>query len=64
MAGMKKGRIRVVRRNGGDWKEGDWFETTDKKPGSDEFYISYTIHAGFKDFRVEGEVYNPYFGWK
>jgi len=47
---IQKGRIKV--------NSGDWQETTNKKPGSEEFYITYTIPEGVTTFTVVGEVFD------
>jgi len=51
--GLTKGRIKV--------NNGSWQETTQKH--GNEFYISFTI-PNYGSYRVEGQVYNPLFGWK
>lgn len=38
-------------------------ETTTKKPGSEEFYIEYTIPTNTIDFEVKGEIYHSSLGW-
>lgn len=38
-------------------------ETSTQKPGSDEFYIEYTIPDGIADFEVKGEVHHSSLGW-
>jgi len=43
---------------------GEWQETTNKKEGTEEFYINYTIPSGVTNFRVEAEVHHPTLGWK
>ncbi|MGB9707657.1 MAG: hypothetical protein ACPL1D_02810, partial [Microgenomates group bacterium] len=54
--GFDKARFRI--------NNGNWQETTDKRPGTQEFYISYTIPNGVTDFKVEAEVHHPTQGWK
>jgi len=51
--GLTKGRLRI---NGEAWQE------TDQRHG-DEFYIQFTI-PDYGDYSVEGQVYNPHFGWR
>lgn len=38
-------------------------ESTNKKPGSEEFYIEYTIPDGVTSFSVKGEVHHTDLGW-
>jgi len=55
-SGIDKARFRI---NGGNWQE-----TTNKKIGTEEFYISYTIPKGVINFTVQAEVHYPTLGWK
>jgi hypothetical protein len=55
-SGIDKARFRI---NGGSWQE-----TTNKKPETEEFYISYTIPSGVANFNIEAEVHHPNYGWK
>lgn len=38
-------------------------ETTNKKPGTDEFYMDYVIPSGTLDFEVEGMIRHSILGW-
>jgi len=38
-------------------------ETTLKKPGTEEFYIEYTIPAGTTDFTVSAQIHHSELGW-
>lgn len=46
---ISKARLRI--------NNGAWQETATKKPGSEEFYIEYTIPSGVTSFTVEAEIY-------
>jgi hypothetical protein len=39
-------------------------ETTTKKPGTEEFYIEYTLPAGVTSFNVEAEINHQSLGWQ
>lgn len=38
-------------------------ETTDKKPGSDEYYDKYTIPAGVTSFTIKAKLHHKTLGW-
>lgn len=38
-------------------------ETTNKKPGSGEFYVEYTIPTNTNNFSVKGEIHHTELGW-
>lgn len=44
--------------------QGTWQETTTKKPGTEEYYLEYTLPANITNFRIEAEVYHRDQGWK
>ena len=38
-------------------------ETTNKKPGTDEFYVEYTIPEGVVSFTVDAQIHHSQLGW-
>jgi len=42
----------------------EWQETAVKRPGTQEFYISYTIPSEITDFKIEAEIHHQTQGWK
>jgi len=43
---------------------GAWQETTTQRGETREFYISYTIPEGVRDFEIKGEIHHQTQGWK